>query len=124
MKTMDTGKMTLDEAIAHAREIASKKYAEGMLCHANPNDEELDKCIECAREHEQLAVWLEDLKKYRQIGTVNECYGYKIHSQGIRTLNDCNNCGRKRNCTIKPRYGEYCRINCYLWEEDQNEPKS
>ena len=24
----------------------------------------------------------------------------------------------------KPRYGEYCRINCYLWEEDQNEPKA
>lgn len=67
---------------------------------------------------------LETLRKYEEIGTVNECYGYKIHSQGIRTLNDCNNCGRKRNCTIKPRYGEYCRINCYLWEEDQNEPKS
>lgn len=121
---MDAKRMTLDEAIAHAREVANKKYAEGMLCHANPNDEELDRCIECAREHEQLAEWLEDLKKYRQIGTINECHGYKIHSQNISMLKSCNDCGKKGRCTIMPRYGEYCRINCYLWEEEKNEWKS
>ena len=58
--------MTIDEAIAHARKVANEKYTEGMLCHANPNDEELDGCIECAREHEQIAEWLEELKAYRQ----------------------------------------------------------
>lgn len=57
--------MTIDEAIAHAREVAKEKYAEGMLCHANPNDGELDGCIECAKEHEQLAEWLEELKANR-----------------------------------------------------------
>lgn len=57
--------MTIDEAIAHAREVAKKKYNEGMLCHANPDDGILDKCINCAREHEQLAEWLEELKRYR-----------------------------------------------------------
>ena len=30
-------------------------------------------CIECAEEHEQLAEWLEELKAYREIGTVEEC---------------------------------------------------
>lgn len=65
--------MKLDEAIAHATEVASKKYAEGMLCHANPNDKELDGCIKCAEEHEQLAKWLEELQQYREIGTVEEC---------------------------------------------------
>lgn len=67
--------MILDEAIAHAKEIANTKYAEGlsMLCHANPSDEELDGCIECAREHKQLAEWLTELQRYKQIGTVKEC---------------------------------------------------
>ena len=45
----------MDEAIKHAKEKATEKYNEAMLCHANPDDGELDGCIECAREHEQLA---------------------------------------------------------------------
>lgn len=57
--------MTIDKAIAHAREVAKQKYAEGMLCHANPNDYKLDGCIKCAEEHEQLAEWLEELKALR-----------------------------------------------------------
>lgn len=64
--------MTIDEAIAHAKEVAEKKYLQGMLCHANPNDSELDRCIECGREHEQLAEWLQELKLYREIGTLEE----------------------------------------------------
>lgn len=58
--------MTIDEVIVHARKVANEKYTEGMLCHANPNDEELDGCIECAREHEQLAEWLEELKAFKE----------------------------------------------------------
>ena len=57
--------MNLEEAIKHANDVAKKKYAEAMLCHANPDDEELDGCIECAREHEQLAKWLEELKELK-----------------------------------------------------------
>ena len=59
--------MSIDEAIAHAREVAKEKYTEAMLCHANPNDEKLDGGIECAEEHEQLAEWLEELKELRKI---------------------------------------------------------
>lgn len=65
--------MDIQSAIAHAREVASKKYAEGMLCHANPDNRKLDECIECAKEHEQLAEWLTELQQYRQIGTLEEC---------------------------------------------------
>ena len=50
--------MTLDEAIQHAEDKSKEIYIEAMLCHANPDDGELDKCIECAKEHEQLAEWL------------------------------------------------------------------
>ncbi len=59
--------VTIDEAIAHARKAAQEKYNEGFLCHANPNDDELDNCIDCAKEHEQLAEWLEELKEYKQL---------------------------------------------------------
>lgn len=57
--------MNLEEAIKYVNDVAKKKYAEAMLCHANPDDDELDGCIECAREHEQLAKWLEELKELK-----------------------------------------------------------
>ena len=64
--------MTIDEAVVHAREVAENKYKEGMLCHANPDDGLLDGCIECAKEHEQLAEWLEELKRYRDMESAYE----------------------------------------------------
>ena len=42
--------MTIDEAIVHAREVASRKFDDRVHC------------IRCAEEHEQLAEWLEELK--------------------------------------------------------------
>ena len=58
--------MTLDEAITHEKESAEENYMQGMLCHANPNDDELDGCIENGRYHEQVAEWLEELKHIKQ----------------------------------------------------------
>ena len=53
--------MTLDEAIVHAREVASRKFDDRVHC------------IRCAEEHEQLVKWLEELNAYRTIGTQDEC---------------------------------------------------
>ena len=53
--------MTIDEAIIHAREVASRKFDDRVHC------------IKCAEEHEQLAEWLEELKQYRAIGTPDKC---------------------------------------------------
>ena len=58
--------MTLDEAIAHEKELAKEIYIEAMLCYANPDDGKLDGCIERGRYHERLAEWLEELKFIRQ----------------------------------------------------------
>ena len=58
--------MTLDEAIAHEKELAKEIYIEAMLCHANPDDGKLDGCIESGRYHERIAEWLEELKFIRQ----------------------------------------------------------
>ena len=78
--------MTIDEAIAHAREVAEKKYTEGMLCHANPDDGLLDECIDCAREHEQLAEWLKELKRYRNTESAYEQGGKDAVSEFVKAL--------------------------------------
>ena len=69
--------MTLDEAIAHAKEVAKAQRDELILWEhrkeiiesneSNPKnlyDLPIAKCTECAKEHEQLAEWLEELKRY------------------------------------------------------------
>ena len=61
------GGMTLDEAICHAREVSEKNYEVGVLWHANPDDEELDVYCECAKDHLQLAEWLEDYKRLKSL---------------------------------------------------------
>lgn len=53
--------MTIDEAIVHAREVASRMFDDRVHC------------IKCAEEHEQLAEWLEELQQYRAIDTPEEC---------------------------------------------------
>ena len=59
--------MTLDEAIIHAREVASEQKIRSGACVQN--DSECDKfstCLKCAEEHDQLAEWLEELKFLKQ----------------------------------------------------------
>lgn len=58
--------MNLEETIKCANDMATKKYTEAMLCHANPDDEELDGLIEYALNHEQLAKWLGELKELKE----------------------------------------------------------
>ena len=65
--------MTLDEAIVHAREVAERNRNQYKNCPSDRTDIRHQTCEECAEEHEQLAEWLEELKKYREIGTPEEC---------------------------------------------------
>ena len=108
--------MTLGEAIQHAEDKSKEIYIQAMLCHANPDDGNLDKCIECAKEHEQLAEWLKD---YREMKL---CYVSVVHGKWIaqyvstRELTDvfsCSNCNvsvrllhKKVKCSYK--YCPYC----------------
>ena len=64
--------MTIDEAIAHAREVAEMQRKDNDNCKYKSQygckdcaDYYSKPCIECAEEHEQLAEWLEELKDYR-----------------------------------------------------------
>ena len=68
--------LSIDEEIAHEKEVAKVIYVEAMLCHANPDDGKLDDCIERGKYHEQLAEWLEELKDMRNLDKTNFSNGY------------------------------------------------
>jgi len=46
--------MTIDEAIKHAEEVASRLFDDRVHC------------IKCAEEHQQLAAWLKELKQLKE----------------------------------------------------------
>lgn len=59
--------MTLDEAIKHAEEVAEEKdmqagFDTDYLCY-QMSDAERNQYKKCAKEHRQLAGWLEDYKR-------------------------------------------------------------
>ena len=55
--------MTLDEAIAHAREVVEEQRKACDLAWIWDNPDNIKKCAE---EHDQLAEWLEELKFLKQ----------------------------------------------------------
>lgn len=64
--------LSIDEAIAHAREVAEEQRKDNGKCEYKAEygckgctDYYSKPCIECAEEHEQLAEWLEELKALR-----------------------------------------------------------
>ena len=62
-------RLTLDEAIKHAKEVADMNYNDAEKFASNDSLENYMKanCIKCAEEHEQLAEWLEELKSYKDL---------------------------------------------------------
>ena len=59
--------LSIDEAIAHAREVANPQKGKSGICLQNGLEcEHFSDCLKCAEEHEQLAEWLEELKALRE----------------------------------------------------------
>lgn len=107
--------MTIDETISHTREVAESQKMSARLIEDNeyiPESVDKEAIIYgntiCADEHEQLAEWLEELKQYRTIGTVEECraamekqkakkpmhvtnsfFGYQKHKEHVGYCPDC-----------------------------------
>ena len=60
-------RLTLDEAIVHAKEVAEKNYRGADFESIDYIDDDIKtNCIKCAEEHMQLAEWLEELKSYKE----------------------------------------------------------
>lgn len=62
-------RLTLEEAIKHAKEVADMNYNDAEKFDSNDSVENYMKanCMKCAEEHEQLAKWLEELKSYKDL---------------------------------------------------------
>ena len=58
--------MTIDEAIAQAREVSSRKFDDRVHC------------IRCSEFHKQLAEWLEELKCYKNDNDFSD-YADRLH---------------------------------------------
>ena len=64
--------MTLEEAIRHAEEIANKAKVDAdtiRLLGEKPDiwGRTVESCLRCAEQHQQLAEWLKELQKYREL---------------------------------------------------------
>ena len=84
--------LSIDEAIAHAREVANTQRGKSGICLQNGLEcEHFSDCLKCGEEHEQLAEWLEELKAYREIGTVEECKNSVLDIQKAynKAIDDC-----------------------------------
>ncbi len=55
--------MTIDEAIKHCEEVAEKQ--ERASSFWQKGGKTYKNCLECAKEHRQLATWLRELKAYK-----------------------------------------------------------
>lgn len=83
--------LSVDEAIEHAREVAKEQRKDNENCKYKSEygckgcaDYYSKPCIECAKEHEQLAEWLEELKDHREreCNHINETLYDKGYSDG------------------------------------------
>ena len=71
--------LTLEEAIKHCEEKAEEQKKKGEL--ADAYNLESESCYECAKEHEQLAIWLKELKDYRLRFGENQCSKCKYRNE-------------------------------------------
>ena len=109
--------MTIDEAITRERQIAKEQRSHIGTWYSKImgyDDEYIKKCEVCAEEHEQLAEWLEELKMYKEVGTVEgyksaiECYNEeytirksnKQYNKAIDDAIDKISCGGKYNMSL------------------------
>jgi hypothetical protein len=61
-------RLTLEDAICHAREVVEKNYRGADFESIDSVDNDIKtNCIKCAEEHMQLAEWLEELKFYKEL---------------------------------------------------------
>ena len=65
--------LSIDEAIAHARDVAKRNREQWKNCPADRRDIEHQTCEQCAEEHEQLAEWLGELRELRVTVSELQC---------------------------------------------------
>ena len=88
---------SLDEAIKHCEEKAEEleKQVKPYQCESinkklyEVNKKEWDSCLECAKEHRQLAEWLRELKDYKDARVGCEYCKHNYREQHERPCSLC-----------------------------------
>ena len=81
--------LSIDEAIAHAREVASEQKRRSGECVVNDNEcDKFSSCLKCAEEHEQIAEWLEELKAIKSDGFTDDLLNMGFTKGYSKALND------------------------------------
>lgn len=117
--------MTLDEAIKHAEEVASKRETDtdwGMGNHFIDRSGVAD-VIECGKEHRQLAEWLKDYKRLKEKAEPEMVIYYGDGYADGEIVYDgaqCPNCGmdfEESDSDWEEPYCHYCG-QALKWEEE------
>lgn len=109
--------MTLEEAIKHCEEVAEAKERSAKL-HQRPDrgvkgsGKRYLSCLECAKEHRQLAEWLKELKEYRKNYTCFNCYNSSASFSDYPCC-ECRRCFKALD-GIKDHYEEVNADECNL----------
>lgn len=93
-------KMTLDEAIAHAKELSESQSV----------------CEDCREEHKQLAEWLEELNEYKSI--FGEEHPFNDNSFNFLNFKMYSNSTLKR--FTKDELIEYINVLYFNWKNTDN----
>ena len=82
--------LSLEEAIKHCEEVAEKNETKGKMIQNNffklrrKQKQEIDSCLECAKEHRQLADWLRELKTYKDFEDIGYVMCRVVVTQDIQ----------------------------------------
>lgn len=100
-------RLTLDEAIKHAKEVAKTNLAEATYNFPNLK-EYYDNCLECANQHNQLAEWLEELKSFKEVEEQGLLVRLPANNKEIYIISS-----RWTVCSeFGSRFDEYSRSGC------------
>ena len=104
--------MTIDEAIKHCEEVAEAEERSAKL-HQRPDrgvkgsGKRYLSCIECAKEHRQLAEWLRELKAYQDSPVLQ------------RWLKQCDTCKYRHKKASEPPCRRCCHTYRNKYEYDE-----
>ena len=84
--------MSIDEAIAHAREVASEQKRRSGICVQNNSEcDKFSACLKCSEEHEQLAEWLEDYKRIKMLIPIEQALKNEYNKAIDDLIAECEN---------------------------------
>lgn len=103
-------RLTLEEAIKHAKEVADMNYSDAEKFDSNDSVENYMKanCMECAERHERLVEWLEELRSYKEAEEQDLLVRLPANNKEIYIISSrwtvCSECGS--------RFDEYSCSGC------------